>query len=85
MSEFTRTKTSLSTSAWPCSPSPIRTRPSPSRGTGGYRGQMAVLVKPNGLLGTAYTAAIMPFRHRILYPSLIREIGRDWRAGKRLA
>ena len=26
--------------------------------TGGYRGQMAVLVKPNGLLGTAYMAAI---------------------------
>ncbi len=24
--------------------------------TGGYRGQMAVLVKPNGLLGTAYMA-----------------------------
>jgi Protein of unknown function (DUF2867) len=27
-------------------------------GTGGYRGQMAVLVKPNGLLGTGYIAAI---------------------------
>lgn len=36
--------------------------------TGGYRGQMAVLVKPNGLLGTAYMAAIMPFRHLIVYP-----------------
>jgi hypothetical protein len=49
-------------------------------GTGGYRGQMAVLVKPNGLLGTAYMAAIMPFRHLIVYPPLMREIGRDWRA-----
>ncbi len=29
--------------------------------TGGYRGQMAVLVKPNGLLGTVYMAAIKPF------------------------
>ena len=29
-------------------------------GTGGYRGQMAVLVKPNGLLGRAYMAAILP-------------------------
>jgi hypothetical protein len=48
-------------------------------GTGGYRGQMAVLVKPNGLLGTAYMAAIMPFRHLIVYPPLMREIGRDWR------
>ena len=49
-------------------------------GTGGYRGQMAVLVKPNGLLGTAYMAAILPFRHLIVYPAMMREIGRDWRA-----
>ena len=51
--------------------------------TGGYRGQMAVLVKPNGLLGTAYMAAIMPFRHLIVYPPLMREIERDWRASPR--
>jgi len=49
-------------------------------GTGGYRGQMAVLVKPNGLLGTFYMAAIKPFRYLIVYPALMREIGRDWRA-----
>ena len=49
-------------------------------GSGGFRGQMAVLVKPNGLLGAAYMAAIMPFRHLIVYPPLMREIGRDWRA-----
>jgi hypothetical protein len=49
--------------------------------TGGYRGQMAVLVKPNGLLGTGYMAAIRPFRHTIVYPPMIREIGREWRAG----
>jgi hypothetical protein len=48
-------------------------------GTGGYRGQMAVLVKPNGLFGTAYMAAIRPFRHLIVYPPLMREIGRTWR------
>ena len=48
---------------------------------GGYRGQMAVLVKPNGLLGRAYMAAIRPFRHVIVYPPLMREIGQDWRAG----
>ncbi|SRR6266487_3223128 len=29
--------------------------------TGGFRVQMAVLVKPNGLFGTAYMAAIRPF------------------------
>jgi Protein of unknown function (DUF2867) len=49
-------------------------------GTGDYRGQMAVLVKPNGLHGTVYMAAIKPFRHLIVYPALMREIGRDWRA-----
>jgi hypothetical protein len=48
-------------------------------GAGGYRGQMAVLVKPNGLLGNAYMAAIAPFRHLIVYPPAIREIGRVWR------
>lgn len=47
---------------------------------GGYRGQMAVLVKPNGLLGTAYMAAIAPFRHLIVYPLMLRDIGRAWRA-----
>jgi uncharacterized protein DUF2867 len=47
--------------------------------TGGYRGQMAVLVKPNGLLGRAYMAAIAPFRHLIVYPQLLRGIGRAWR------
>jgi hypothetical protein len=49
--------------------------------SGGYRGQMAVLVKPSGLLGDAYMAAIRPFRHRLVYPPLLREIGRGWRSG----
>jgi hypothetical protein len=48
--------------------------------TGGYRGQMAVLVKPNGLFGTAYMAAIRPFRHLIFYPAAMRPIEREWRA-----
>ena len=47
---------------------------------GGYRGQMAVLVKPNGLLGTAYMAAIRPFRHLIVYPALIRQLEQAWHA-----
>lgn len=47
--------------------------------TGGYRGQMAVLVKRNGLLGAAYMAAIAPFRHLIVYPPMLRGIERDWR------
>jgi len=49
-------------------------------GAGGHRGQMAVLVKPNGLFGGAYMAAIRPFRHWIVYPPMIRQIGREWRA-----
>jgi Protein of unknown function (DUF2867) len=52
--------------------------------TGRYRGQMAVLVKPNGLFGTAYMAAIRPFRHLIVYPAMMRKIERQWlaRAGE---
>ena len=55
--------------------------------TGGYRGQMAVLVKPNGLFGRAYMGVIGPFRHLIVYPPLMREIGREWgsSAGEALA
>jgi uncharacterized protein DUF2867 len=49
-------------------------------GTGDYRGQMAVLVKPNGPFGTAYMAAIRPFRHLIVYPAIMREGEREWRA-----
>ena len=47
--------------------------------TGGYRGQMAVYAKPDGLLGTVYMAAIKPFRYVIVYPALMRLIGREWR------
>ncbi|MEU8514019.1 DUF2867 domain-containing protein [Kitasatospora sp. NPDC048722] len=54
-------------------------------GTGGYRGQMAVLVKPNGLLGAAYMLGIKPFRYVAVYPALLRSIGRRWEetAGQR--
>ena len=56
-------------------------------GAGGYRGQMAVLVKPNGALGALYMAAIKPFRYLGVYPALLRAIGREWRrsAGERTA
>jgi hypothetical protein len=47
-------------------------------GTGGRRGQMAVLVRPNGVLGVAYLAAIAPFRHLVVYPLMMRGIGRAW-------
>lgn len=49
-------------------------------GRGGYRGQMAVLVKPNGVLGGAYMAAINPFRHFVVYPAAMRQIEAAWQA-----
>jgi hypothetical protein len=49
-------------------------------GNGGYRGQMAVYVKPNGLFGNAYMAAIKPFRHLVVYPPMLRELERRWKA-----
>jgi Protein of unknown function (DUF2867) len=48
----------------------------------GYRGQMAVLVKPNGRLGSAYMLAIAPFRHLIVYPTMLREFGRAWSSAR---
>ncbi len=47
---------------------------------GGFRAQLAIYVKPNGLLGTAYMAAIRPFRHLIVYPAMLREVERAWPA-----
>jgi hypothetical protein len=53
------------------------------RGDGSYRGQMGVYVKPRGRFGAVYMAAIAPFRHRIVYPALMREIDRGWKARER--
>jgi DMSO/TMAO reductase YedYZ molybdopterin-dependent catalytic subunit len=50
-------------------------------GAGGYRGEMAVYVRPAGLLGAAYLAAIKPLRYLIVYPALLERIGRAWRIG----
>jgi Protein of unknown function (DUF2867) len=50
-------------------------------GDGAYRGQLAVLVKPNGMLGAGYLAAIRPFRNLIVYPRMMRDLARRWRAG----
>jgi hypothetical protein len=50
---------------------------------GGYRGQLAILVKRNGLVGAAYMAAIKPFRHLIVYPALMRQGEREWRLSSR--
>jgi hypothetical protein len=50
------------------------------KGEGIYQGQMGVYVKPRGRFGAAYMAAIAPFRHRVVYPALMRQIERDWNA-----
>lgn len=47
-------------------------------GNDSYRGQMAVYVKPNGLFGNAYMAAIKPFRHLVVYPPMLRQLERRW-------
>ena len=50
------------------------------RGEGRYHGQMAVYVKPRGLLGKGYVALIKPFRHWVVYPALMRQMERGWKA-----
>jgi hypothetical protein len=50
------------------------------QGDGRYQGQMAVYVKPRGVLGEAYMALIKPFRYLIVYPALMRQFERMWRA-----
>jgi hypothetical protein len=50
--------------------------PDPS---GGWHGEMAVYVKPNGRLGQVYMAAIRPFRHLLVYPPVLREYERRWK------
>jgi uncharacterized protein DUF2867 len=55
------------------------------QGHGRCQGQMAVLVKPRGQLGTAYMALIRPIRHRVVYPALMRQIGRAWEGRARAA
>ena len=53
-----------------------------SDGNGGHHGQLAILVRPNGVLGKAYMAAIKPFRHLIVYPPMIRGIEQSWRSAQ---
>jgi hypothetical protein len=43
-------------------------------GDGGFGAQMAIYVKPNGLLGMAYMALIKPFRYLVVYPRMMREM-----------
>lgn len=47
-------------------------------GQGRIAVRMTVLVKTNGIFGRAYMASIKPFRHLIVYPSMLREAERRW-------
>lgn len=51
-----------------------------NRGEGRFRAEMAIYVKPRGLLGQGYMALIKPFRHLIVYPALMRQIEKEWRS-----
>lgn len=52
-------------------------------GEGRHRAQLGVYVKPRGRLGEAYLLAIAPFRHLVVYPALIRHVGRAWATAER--
>lgn len=47
-------------------------------GKGGHHGVMTALVKPNGAFGKLYMVGIKPIRYTIVYPQLIRSIGKNW-------
>jgi hypothetical protein len=49
----------------------------------GFRDYLAIYVKPNGVLGNAYMAAIKPFRYLVVYPSILRQLERTWRSERR--
>ncbi|MEU1392269.1 MULTISPECIES: DUF2867 domain-containing protein [unclassified Nonomuraea] len=46
---------------------------------GGHELRMAVLVRPDGLLGRCYMAAITPFRRALVLPAFVRRLERAWR------
>ncbi|MEQ9304569.1 MAG: DUF2867 domain-containing protein, partial [Marinoscillum sp.] len=45
---------------------------------GKYEVQMTVYVKPKGLFGAVYMLLIKPFRLLIVYPAMLKLIGRQW-------
>jgi hypothetical protein len=49
-------------------------------GDGRFEGRMAVYVKPRGVFGRAYMAAIKPFRHWVVYPAMMDQMERTWNA-----
>jgi hypothetical protein len=54
------------------------------RTDGDYELRMTVLVKPNGMFGRLYMAAIAPFRYLVVYPALTRRWEHAWRERNKL-
>lgn len=50
--------------------------PDPAQGT--HHAVMTSLVRPNGLVGRAYMTALKPIRRTLVYPSLVRSVGKQW-------
>ncbi len=49
-----------------------------SLGHNTYGVQMTIYVKPKGLFGQFYMQLIKPFRHYIVYPVMLKIIGKQW-------
>lgn len=47
--------------------------------TGVHRGELAIYVRRRSAVGSAYMAAILPFRYLVVYPAMLRELGSLWR------
>ncbi|UXX80473.1 DUF2867 domain-containing protein [Reichenbachiella carrageenanivorans] len=45
--------------------------------------QMTIYVKPNGLFGQLYMLAIKPFRHWIVYPTLLQAVAKQWKQNQK--
>ena len=53
------------------------------KANGKYEAQMTVYVKPKGLLGACYMQLIKPFRLYIVYPAMLKLVGRCWDSHRR--
>jgi hypothetical protein len=52
---------------------------------GHFHGQLAILAKPNGRLGRVYLRVIDPFRIWLVYPTMMRALGRRWAVRQEVA
>ena len=50
----------------------------PDPATETHHAVMPSIVHPHGLVGRAYMTALRPIRRTLVYPSLVRSIGKEW-------